>query len=253
MKITQEQAYQLKDKFYAATATPEEERLLARLLHSEECPKEWTTDERRALMALLPDDATALPEGFALRLATRLEQERLATRRTVRLRLFRWSAAAAMIAVAFGSLAFWHLSLTSADEQITTVEQTKGKAPSAEVIPIAPPAEPTIAETASPQVNKKKPMPASRPKQQRLRSKSKVYVADKGVAPVPSAATTIEQQTPPPSSGISAVTTQSLNDHLQRTMQSRDRLIAEARNYMAGSCLNRSMPPHETTTTETEK
>lgn len=239
MKITREQAYLLKDKFYAATATPEEERLLARLLRSEECPKEWATDERRALMALLPDEETALPEGFALRLATRLEQERLTKRRTIRLRLFRWSAVAAMIVVAFGYL--------------ITLEPTEKKIPSAEVIPIAPPAEPTVAETVSPQVEEKKPLPASRPKQQYRRSKEKTYVADKSVAAATSPATAIERQTSPPASGISTVTTKSLNDHLQRTMQSRDRLLAEARNYMAGSCLNRSIPPQETTTKETEK
>ncbi len=265
MKITREQADRLKDKFYSATATPQEERQLARLLRSGECPEEWA-GERRALLALLPEGAQALPEdtpvlpeGFGMRLATRLEQERMKTKRATRLRLFRWSAVAAMIVVVFGSVALWHRSATSADEQVL-MEQTVEKTPVAEVTRVAPPADYVAlppaepAEAVAPQVEKKKTVPAPEPKQQHRRGKARIYVAQKTTATVPPPApATPEQQMPPPASGISTATAKSLNDHLRRTRQSRDRLVAEARNYLAVSCLNRNIPPQNPPTTETDK
>ncbi len=229
--MTREEANLLKEKFYAATATPEEERQLAQWLRSEDCPEEWTA-ERRALLALLPDEENAaLPEGFALRLAQRLEQERKATRHIGYARVIRrWSAVAAMFILFGGATVLWTLTPHPG-------EQEMAKAPENGNTPLANPVAAAVkTETPQPEAI---PTPATP-------AKPKRKCRRQAVTAVPVAETAVTETELMPAEAESRPTVeQSLEDHLQRTMQSRERLIAEARSYMSGNCLNRSMPPQE--------
>ncbi len=241
MNITREEANRLKDKFYAATATPEEERLLARLLRSEECPEEWA-DERRALLTLLPDETGTLPEGFSLRLAQRLKQERIATRRTRQLRLLRW-AAAAMITVFMGGIAVLKMPFSTLDEQPSAQQKGRDMQPETAALSIA---KATPPKSIIPQVAKKaEPTATLKPKRKRRNKPAPSAVTKKPSVKAESIETDTGQQSAPAAPDIRTATDKSLHYHVQRTMQSRDRLIAEARNYLASSCLNRNMSAQE--------
>ncbi len=126
--MTQKDIYSLKQKFYEATATPDEERLLAKLLRSSDGSL-LEEKERRALLALLPVEGEALPEGFGRRLTQRLEKERGSHRLAMRRRLKNWSVAAAIF-LALGGGVIWALRTATADQPIIA-SQTEPELPPA--------------------------------------------------------------------------------------------------------------------------
>ncbi len=223
----------LKQKFYEATATPEEERRLAQLLRTGECP-EIREDERRALLALLPNEEEALPEGFGLRLARRLERERIAAERPAKRVLSAWWPAAAAVIVLLGGATLRFFRHTSADKPVIAQHTAKSATPAAP--------KPVTAKTEE-EVEKEVPTVTQPPR--RPRHRRKTPAAPPATQPPQPTPPPTEEHPVPPQPPPHSAAEPSLAEHLQRTQQSRDRLIAEARDYMSGSCLNRNISPSE--------
>ncbi len=227
--MTQEEARLLKQKFYDATATPDEERQLAQLLRSKDCPQEWA-EERRALLALLPEKETALPEGFGLRLAQRLEKEIAATQPSPQHWWIRWSAAAAIIIIV-GGTTLWFFRTPPTEEPAPTPLMTKVE------IPVAP--TPVIAKAEKPEMVKEPPVAPTPRQKNKRRQRRKTTTAAPATEATQLTPTAAEERTLQPEPTPRPTAEPSLAEHLQRTQQSRDRLIAEARNFMSGSSLDR--------------
>ncbi len=254
--MKREEAEILKEKYYTATASPDEERRLAAFLRSEECPEEWA-DERRALLALLSLEAQALPEGFGARLTKRLEQERRKSRRAKVLRFARISVAAALLLVPLG----WALRLVwlqPVEQPAVMAGSTKSAQPAPTPKPDAQQEQPKAEQ--QPAQTEKKAAPSLPKKKKRAHRPKKAVPAI--VAPPLPAEKVLAEAKPAPEAPSPAPKTEkkkpetrtqsgsSLEAQLERTLRSRDRMMAEARAYMAGNCLDRRMPPLEPKTTE---
>ncbi len=282
--MKREEAELLKEKYYAATATPEEQRRLAALLRSKECPEDWA-DERRGLLALLSLEETALPEGFGVRLTERLERERR-TLRQVRLQRF-VRAAVAAVALLIPATLLLRLAMQQSPDapplvaevpkEVQKVEQEQRPAPAvnagqsaiAEAAPVKeagggaqPEVEPkTPATAATPQKSVRRQRAAkaesdaaatlaSAEKKLVSATSSPVITGEAGQGGTPPKAQDLEPRSEQPSPTTLPQTASSVKAQLERTLESRDRLMAEARAYMAGSCLDRRMPPIEPEVTE---
>ncbi len=281
--MKREEAELLKEKYYAATATPEEQRRLAALLRSEACPEEWA-DERRGLLALLALEETSLPEGFGVRLAERLERERRTLRR-VRLQRFVRAAVAAVVILIPATLLL-RLALQQSPDTPPVAEAIKeaqkmekaqrpapvvnagqgGMAEAGQVkkaegraqLKVAPKA---VLASAAPERHERRQRAA------KAESEATATPALAGSVSVPETPTPVipdkagQDGTPPETPGTEPSTVRrglktlpqtaaSVEAQLERTRESRDRMMAEARAYMAGNCLDRRMPPMESEITE---
>ncbi len=247
--MRREETELLKERYYAATATPEEERRLEALLRSGECPEDWA-GERRALLAMMAAGAQGLPEGFGARLTARLERERKAGRKARTLRLV-WRSVAAVVAVMLGG---WAVRL--AVQQPAEGPELVAKA-EPEVLPAAVPAVKAEPEAPRAEMKETPAAPAKTMRKPRRKKAAPAVAPEAATAGKMLAAETAEPTPPEPQPAAEAPAPvpsprneRSLAAQLERTLQSRDRLMAEARAYMAGNCLDRRMPPIEPETTQ---
>ncbi len=296
--MKREEAELLKEKYYAATASPEEESRLTAFLRSEECPEEWA-EERRALLALLSLEAQSLPEGFGRRLTKRLEQERKKSRRARIWRFTRIAAAAILLLIPLT----WavRLALLQPAEQVEIMAKSEREnqiAPkpatpghqdasgSHQAVPKIEPgtsgshqaalgAKPGIPEAlqanSSIDTEQQSALPKKKQKPRRKTSKpssaptltaaEKLLAAQTPASQSPTAAASQSTATTVPITNAAPQAEKSTSDalpkgksslesQLERTLRSRDRLMAEARAYMASNCLDRRMPPLQTENTE---
>lgn len=96
-----EQATALREKFYTGTSTLSDERQLLEFLRSRNCPPDWQAD-REVLEALVAVPEAEVPAGLEARIAARLSQQAVQSRRTLWRRLGITGIAATVAALFIG-------------------------------------------------------------------------------------------------------------------------------------------------------